>query len=500
MAFVTIAPPAGVFRNGTIYQAKGRWYGANLIRFQEGAIQPIGGWSVRSSSASPFASAVRTVFAWRDNSSSRWIGAGGCSNISVQDEAGNNHDITPSGFLPGRPDAAQNLHYGGGTFGTGAFGHDAPNSVAYLPATVVSLAAWGEDLAICADTDGRIYLWTLDTSTPAAVVANAPANCQGIVVADAGFLFALGADGDGRRVAWCDQQDITLWAADATNQAGDYDLTTVGTLQCGKAVAAGALLFTDVDVWSAQYIGAPLVYGFQRVGSGCGVISKGAVSARDSIAVWMGKGGFWLFDGQGVQALSCDVADAVFLNLNVDQASKVTAVHLSDQGEVWWFYPSAASSENDSYVVWAYRESQRLGANVWTLGALSRTAGTGQGVYSTPLMVDAAGCLWEHETGFNYGGLQPYVETGPFEIGQGDAMAEVQRIVPDELGDGNLTATFYGRMWPDGAETAYGPYTLASPTDVLLQAREIRVRFTGATAAHWAVGTMRLDVIEGDPI
>ncbi len=372
--------------------------------------------------------------------------------------------------------------------------------MAYLAATVWSLDSWGEDLAACCDTDGKIYLWSLNTAAAAAVVSNAPTACQGLVVTDEGFLMALAAGGDGRRVAWCDQQNITLWTAAATNQAGDYDLTTAGTLMCGKAVPGGALLFTDVDVWQASYVGAPLVYGFERKGSGCGPISKGAVSARDSLAVWMGKAAaFWCFDGQSVQPLDCEVQDRL-ADMNPNQISKVTAVHLAGQGEVWWFYPSGAATENDRYVCWAYRESQRLGRNVWTLGSLSRTAGSGKGVYPNPLMVDAAGYLYEHETGLNFDGAQPYLETGPIEIGQGDRMAEVQRIVPDQLADGDAAVTLYGRDWPNGAERALGPVSLASPTDLLFQAREVRLRFTGASAKSWRIGAMRLDIVAGDPM
>ena len=36
--------PPGIFRNGTEYQARGRWYDANLVRFLEKTVRPIGGW------------------------------------------------------------------------------------------------------------------------------------------------------------------------------------------------------------------------------------------------------------------------------------------------------------------------------------------------------------------------------------------------------------------------------------------------------------------------
>jgi hypothetical protein len=501
MPLIPFAPQAGVFRNGTTYQAKGRWYDMNLMRFRQDAVVPVPGWQKRSSSAAAFSGASRAVLNWTDNSASRWIGVGTSTHLYAQDEAGANHDITPVAFAAGRDDAAQNLGFGGGAYGASAYGVPAPNTVAFLPASVWSLDSWGENLVGCCDTDGKLYEWTLNTATPAAVITNAPTGCAGLVVTEEGFLFALGAGGDGRRVQWCDQRDNTTWTPLPTNQAGDFDLLTAGTLRSGKAITGGTLLFTDVDVWLATYIGTPLVYGFQRKGVGCGPISKGAVAAKDSIAAWMGRGGtFFLFDGQSVQPLDCDVQGYV-ADLNVNQASKVTAVHLAGPGEVWWFFPSSTSNECDRYVAWCYRESQRLGRNIWSLGQLGRTGGTGKGVEAKPLMVAASGYLYEHETGLNYDGAVPYIETGPLEIAQGDFMGEVQMIVPDQSADGDFYATFYNRMWPNGPETTYGPVGLVSPTFLLFQATETRLRFTLARQnASAQVGSMRLSVIRGDAV
>jgi hypothetical protein len=36
--------PPGLYKNGTEYQSLGRWYDGNGVRFENGTIQPIGGW------------------------------------------------------------------------------------------------------------------------------------------------------------------------------------------------------------------------------------------------------------------------------------------------------------------------------------------------------------------------------------------------------------------------------------------------------------------------
>ena len=38
-------PPAGIVKNGTDYANKGRWVDGDLVRFENGYLKPIGGWS-----------------------------------------------------------------------------------------------------------------------------------------------------------------------------------------------------------------------------------------------------------------------------------------------------------------------------------------------------------------------------------------------------------------------------------------------------------------------
>jgi len=49
--FVTLALPPGVVRSGTAYASKGRWYDSSLVRFVNGIIRPVGGWSLVRTSA-----------------------------------------------------------------------------------------------------------------------------------------------------------------------------------------------------------------------------------------------------------------------------------------------------------------------------------------------------------------------------------------------------------------------------------------------------------------
>ena len=134
---------------------------------------------------------------------------------------------------------------------------------------------WGEYLVGCATGDGKLYEWQLGFTTPtlAEPIDNAPEDCAALLVTGERFLFALGAEGNVRKVQWSDQEDNTVWTPSATNQAGDFELNTVGQLMAGKRFRGVNLLWTNVDVHSAQYVGQPFVYGFEKIGSGCGLIS-----------------------------------------------------------------------------------------------------------------------------------------------------------------------------------------------------------------------------------
>jgi hypothetical protein len=175
--------------------------------------------------------------------------------------------------------------------------------------------------------------------------------------------------------------------------------------------------------------------------------------------------------------------------MNYNQASKVYAVHNSKYGEIWWFYPSSASNEVDSYVTFNYRE------NHWNIGSMARTAGTDRGVYLNPLMVSTDGYIYEHEVGFAYDGGTVYAESGPFEIGRGDNIMAVRQVIPDEQTLGEVTVSFKTREYPTATETTYGPYSASEPTDVRFSGRQVKIKYTGSILDDWRIGVTRLDAV-----
>lgn len=479
----------GVYKNGTNYQSKGRWADANLVRWYENTMRPIGGWRKRASGQ--VSGKCRGLLTWRTNVNARWIALGTHTHLYVMNEAGTITDITPTSFTTGNADGLLNLAYGGGPYGLFAYGTPRADTGTLTPATTWTLDNWGEFLLACSNADGKIYEWDLDTDNDAVALTNAPVNNRAVMVTAERFVFALGAGGNARRVAWSDQENNTMWAPSITNQAGDIDLETSGSIVTGKRLRGVNLIFTDVDVHGAQYQGPPFVYGFERLATGCGVISAQAVAAVESVAYWWSPSGFFMYDGF-VRPLKCDVLDYVTQNLSTVQRSKVYAVANNQFGEVWWLYPSAENTEVDSYVAYNYRE------NHWTIGSLSRTAGTDRGVFTYPIMVSADGYVYEHEVGVQYDNGSPFAESGPIELGNGDRVLVAKQLIADEKIQGSVSVQFKTRFTPNDSEGTKS-YTIDSNyTPVRFTGRQIAMRVTGATPnTDWRVGVMRLDATQG---
>ena len=490
MALIDIKIPPGVYRNGTDLQSVGRWRDTNLVRWVDGTIRPIGGWRTRSDTAA--AAKVRGMMAWADNSADQRIAVGTYNKLYAYNTLGAQSDITPVGLSAGREDAAASTGYGGGLYGQEYYGTPRLESTRIEPATSWAMQPWGEYLVACNRDDGKIYEWQLNASAVAAVLSNAPTNNQSIVVTEERFLLALGAGGNSRKVQWCDRENNTVWTPSATNEAGDLTLQTAGKIMAGVRAQGQTLILTSTDAHSATYLGPPYVFGIDQVGASCGLAAHLAYASVDAGVFWMGLNSFYAFTGNNVQELPCDVADYVFSDINRAQISKTFAMPHQGFGEIFWFYPSAASTENDRYVVYNYVE------NTWYIGELGRTAGYDMGTYRQPIWASAENNkLYEHEVGFNYDTLTPFAESGSIALGTGDNVMSVTEMIPDEKTQGDVTVTFKTKFYPNGTERSYGAFSMSNPTSLRFTGRQVKLRIEAANLTDWRVGINRLNVTSG---
>ena len=487
---LAIEPQPGVFRNGTEYEAAGRWFDASLVRWYGRQLGPVGGWRKRSPNA--VSGQARAILPWKRDGATRWIAVGTHLGLFVQNAAGQVSDITPSDFVAGAADESVNTGFGAGVFGAKGFGTPRPDTASDTPALVWDLDLFGEVLVGCAPSDGRLLEWNGDPAVKAQPIANAPTGCLGVAVTEQGFVMALGAGGGPRTVRWSDQGDRTQWTPSASNQAGEVELATAGALVRAVKLGPALLVLTDLDAHVGSYIGLPFVFGFQRAGHGCGALSKGCAVTMGQQAAWWSTSGFWLFDG-AVHPIECEIWDHLIRNLNTGQRSKITSFHNSEFGEAWWFYPSGANTAVDSYVYWDYRR------NHWGIGELARTCAVEAGVFKYPLAMDSNGYCFEQEVGDAYDGATPFAETGPIELGDGDQVMRCLGLIPDEATAGQASVTFKTRPYPDAAETVLGEtaLTAAGRVDLRFTARQARMRVSGSGGPGWRFGRARLDLQVG---
>jgi hypothetical protein len=489
MTYDTLVPfklPPGFRNNGTAYQAKGRWTGGNLVRFFQDTIQPVGGWVGRTLTGASIVGVPRSSITVDLNTGKQALVIGTTAGIyAIIDNAVT--DITPAGWTPNA-------------------------------ARVVELDVFGAYVVLVdrsIGTTGPVYYWDGSTATDAVEISNGPyvgtlhfsQSAASIVVTPERFMVMLGgyvpnaraslhgASPTGRLVAWASQEQGTTgtdWTPTDTNSAGSIPLVSNGKLVCGRRSRNLTLLWTTTDLHAMSYIGAPFYYRFDRVGEDCGILNSRAVAGAGSAFYWMGVNKFFRFDGF-VKEIPCEVQDYVFGDFNSTYAEKVWAIANPAFDEVTWFYVSAAGTEIDRYVTLCYTE----GMEHFTFGALSRTTGvTRQPTGNVPVMLNSTATVYDHETGHTTTGVTPYLESGPLEIDNGDNLASLLKVIPDDKTVGDVNLTVYTSMGPDFAETTNGPYTLAAQTSIRLKARQMRFKLTQVAAAAWRVGVIRFGIVK----
>lgn len=511
--YVPLKIQPGVFRNGTRYQAKGRWYLANLVRWTEGAMQAIGGWAKIQDSDDTnldLTDPVRGLLGWRANSAAPYL-AMGTYDKAYGFTGGVLTEITPAGFTAGEETATVTIGaYGAAAYDAGVYGMGAGGGGGTTTeANSWQFDAFGEELVACAFSDGKIYHWDLvPTNALVEVGGEPPDDCTGVVVTPERFLVALGGKGnvtsvtddqtdDQRRVIWSDQENYDVWDPTVSgSQAGDFILSGVGAIRCGARNRNETLIWTEVDLFAMRYIGGVLIYSFVQVGANCGIISRRAHAEVDGRSYWMGHRNFFMYDGFA-KPLPCDIGDEIFNDLNSVQTSKISAWSVSEFNEIWFTYPSSGSDEVNKVVSFNYLENHWSGP--WDL---VRTDGIDKNVWGTPVMTDSQGGVYYHESGTQMldesdadGNHVPAVESGPFEIGGGDEVMTVNRYIPDETTYGDMAATLCAAFYPTDTSEDSQAIIVGEISDVRLTGRQIRLKFE-QTVAGWRFGVPRLEIIK----
>lgn len=385
---------------------------------------------------------------------------------------------------------------------------------------------FGEDLIFCAH-DGGIYYWdtSLGVATRAVALSSlaganmAPTVAKQVLVSERDrHVIAFGCDPeadpgvqDPLTIRFSDQENPADWETTALTTAGELRLGSGSEIICAVQTKQQVAVFTDCSLHAMQYIGEPYTFGIQEVSSSISIMGPNAAVSVGDTVFWMGLSEFYTYSG-AVSQIPCDVKEYVFSGINIEQRYKVCSGHNSAFSEVWWFYPSEGSSENDKYVVFNYE--QRL----WYYGSLPRTAWYDRGTLINPVSISPDGYVYYQEYGLNDGSTNPpsalpsFIESSVVDLGEGDQFMFASRIIPDltfrnsTANDATVTMTLKARNYP--GDPYSGNYantvtkTASVPVEqytdqvfVRLRGRSMSLRVDSSqTNVSWRLGDPRLDV------
>ena len=141
-------------------------------------------------------------------------------------------------------------------------------------------------------------------------------------------------------IRFSEDENINAYVPEATNTAGTQRIQD-GTKIVGALVAKeNILVWTDNALYTMKFVGAPFTFGFEQVGTNCGLIGKNAAIEIDGVAYWMGNNGFFSFDGT-VNTLPCSVEDYVYDDVDTTKGQQVNAGINNLFTEVTWWYPTS---------------------------------------------------------------------------------------------------------------------------------------------------------------
>ena len=451
--------------------------------------------------------------------------------------------------------AAQTYGYG---FGVGAYGStiggtewgNAVNAASVvLEPGLWSLSNFGQVL-VATIANGKTFTW--DSSIAARLTTRASTTTSGFTTTNnptatrvtlisptTRHLIHLGTETtigdpstqDDMFIRFSIDENINEYTPEATNTAGTQRIQD-GTKIIGALVAKeNILVWTDNALYTMKFVGAPFTFGFEQVGTNCGLIGKNAAIEIDGVAYWMGNNGFFSFDGT-VNTLPCSVEDYVYDDIDTTKGQQVNAGINNLFTEVVWWYPTAGSEFNNRYVVFNYGQSNgQLPMGNWYTGVnvnSIRTSWIDSLIYpkpyataynssndgTFPVVIGQSGLgasvFFEQETGtdqVNPDGsttiLTSFVQSFDFSLqaNQSEIFLAMRRFLPNfKVLTGNNQVTIGVSDYPSDsvAATRLSPFTIDATTDKVdtrARGRYASIKIENINLGEtWRFGTFQVDL------
>ena len=436
------------------------------------------------------------------------------------------------------------------------WGNAVEASIVTLEPGLWSLSNFGQVL-VATIANGKTFTWdseiiarlttrasTTTTGFPTAIatgVGNPTATRETLISPTTRHLIHFGTEvtigdpstQDDMFIRFSQDEDINIYTPLATNTAGSQRIQD-GTKIMGALVAKeNILVWTDNSLYTMKFVGAPFTFGFEQVGTNCGLIGKNAAIEIDGVAYWMSNNGFFSFDGT-VNTLACSVEDYVYDDFATTKGQQVNAGINNLFTEVTWWYPTTGSAFNNRYVVYNYGENNaQVPMGNWYTGVNSnaiRTTWVDSLVYPQPYATaynsSASGTFpavvgqtglgqsvfFEQEVGtdqVNPDGttttLTSLIESFDFalqtDLGVGEYFLAMRRFLPNFKNlIGNVSVTISVADYPadPNTNTTLSPFTINSTTtkiDTRARGRYAAIKIQNlGSGQSWRFGTFQADL------
>ena len=315
-------------------------------------------------------------------------------------------------------------------------------------------------------------------------------------------------------IRWSNATDPNNWSIAGNSDAGFYNIPTGSKIVRGIQGPTQQYWFTDIDLYAAQYIGYPGVYGFNKIGNGCGLLAPRAVGLLAGSIYWMSQREFFVCpQGGSPQPIPCTVWDFIFQNIDQENISKVVCGTNSLFNEVNWFFQTANKSpnlnpdypynpESTAYVCYNVQYQE------WDFGYLNRVAWFDQSLVGEPLAADSAGYIYQQDTDYNLAvgdktlPISAWFKTGYFSITNGQDLSFCDWFLPDfrfgewdQPKDADLSVTFYVTDYAGQEPRIYGPYPFNKQTQFInprFRGRFVSMKIEGVDLnSFWRLGSCR---------
>lgn len=207
---------------------------------------------------------------------------------------------------------------------------------------------WGDKVIAVTENEAP-QIKDLTTGSNFADLAGSPPQARHIAVVRDFVVLGNLTEGGTRyanKVRWSGINNEETWTADPATQSDAQTLQGDGGFI--QAIVGGeyGVIFQDNSIWRMTYVGPPVIFQFDEVETGRGTAAPRSVVSLGNNIYYLGKDGFYRFDGNASHPISADICSKTFFQ---------------DLDESFLEYVTAAIDPINTIVIWSYHGAGHSG-------------------------------------------------------------------------------------------------------------------------------------------